>query len=114
MPDFDNGQDWVDFFEEKFPRGILATFAKGEHELAYLDDSPQTLAVRVGYEGDRLFLVNYFTGHPQFFTPLDFITEDPEHMVIEVDENKYLILSSKVSDSQATAVMKRKEGGIFS
>lgn len=119
MPEFNSSEDWVNYFKEKFPRGILATFAIGDPEVAGVDSSPQHLCTKAGVEefdeySPTLFLSDYDTGFPMRFVAVDFLTDDPERMVIQTDEDRYLILSSLVSDQQAEMVEQRLEGGIFS
>jgi len=122
MPDapyFQTADQWVGFFEEKFPKGVLVTFARGDYKVAQADLSPQSLGTHFGIDlfdeyAPRMFFSDYDTGHPRFFTPEEFISMDPNRMVILLDNGAYMVLSDQVSEEQAAQVEARRKGGFFS
>ena len=125
MPEFENVEGWEQYFQEKFPEGLLLTLALGEPENAGIDKSPQRLVVRIGVEScdeqsPRLFASDYETGHPIFFNVVEIIDSEDGRLTIDTGapegtpSPRYVILSKHISENDKRLVKARKEGGIFS
>lgn len=111
--------NWEQFFDSKFPKGAWATLAIGDPAVSDVDESPQILVSGFGVDvydetAPRIFLKNYFTGHPAFFTLERVVEDEAGRMVIATDSGRFIVLSDKISDEHAEMIQQRKEGGIFS
>lgn len=115
---FDTEEEWREYFEERFPEGVLATFAQTTAADAQHDDSPQVLGVRVAVAGmtdddPELVVVNLYTDAPHSFIAEDVDEQTDFRVVVKTVDDRFVVLSSRISDEQKAEVKNRLSGGWF-
>lgn len=111
--------EWVEYFAEHFPDGVLVTIPKGhgDPQSAMPEDTIQILSDRIlveRIENDtpEVVVIDFNSGAVIRFLVEDLETGEERAFLTNVD-GKRIMFSNRLTDSQREALRSRREGGLY-
>lgn len=113
MLELDTVEEWQNYFDERFPNGVVLTIVAAGEQLNTSGAQLLALAIRVDDVDEdghpHIGLMNLHTGAVHRFMIEDVAREDADFVVLTTTEYA-LYLSDKLSEDQQSLVSDRKKG----